>query len=734
MCKGKAILREILFIIAVSLFFFLGLSTVWPDLGVVGSYGKTLGLYNRELFGYISFIYPFLMPVPIYFFYKNPVINQKKLEVVLSSALLFFTFLIMQAALSSSFLKGEIGFSIVNFFYGYIGTIGIWIFILMNALLSLTILFNLNFNEIFISIKNRYHDLISSLKERFPAKIDEPLEEIIIDDEPEFQEETKDNEKELFVQLQEDLEIPPLKEQQILQLDIPKQQEETNTKKDLSPKQTSKTEILNEISQNKKLLDQIEKGESEKPKNFTLPSLNLLQEVKIKKHHINEAEIDQKIADLLEKLQKFKIEGDVIRTYSGPVVTTFEFRPAAHIKVSKILTLQDDLAMALKATTIRIQAPVPGKDVVGIEIPNNEIETIYLKEIIQSKIFQKAASPLTIVLGKDIVGNPFVTDLKKLPHLLIAGTTGSGKSVGINSMLLSLLYKNSPDRVKFLMIDPKMLEFSVYNDIPHLLTPVITQPKQAIIALSNMVVEMERRYKIMSKTKTKNIESYNIKAKREGKEEFPYIVIIIDELADLMMTSGKEAEFYIARLAQMARASGIHLIVATQRPSVDVVTGLIKANLPSRISFKVGQKIDSKVILDSLGAESLLGRGDMLFTPPGINGLIRLHAPFVAESEIERIVEFLKSQREPQYDEQFLTEEGKTSSKESEHSMQNDDFDELYDEAKNIVLTEKKTSISYIQRRLQIGYNRAARIIEQLEMMGVLSPPNNKGHREILSS
>jgi len=450
-----------------------------------------------------------------------------------------------------------------------------------------------------------------------------------------------------------------------------------------------------------------------------------------KKHsHVNENEIDKKISDLLDKLRRFKIDGDVVRTYSGPVVTTFEFKPAPHIKVSKILTLQDDLAMALKATTIRIQAPVPGKDVVGIEVPNKHIETIYLKEILQSDIYKNSSSPLTIALGKDIVGNPFVTDLKKLPHLLIAGTTGSGKSVGINAMLLSLLYRNSPDTLKLLMIDPKMLEFSIYNDIPHLLTPVITKPKHAIVALSNMVAEMERRYAILSQSKTKNIENFNEKAKKLGMSPLPYIVVIIDELADLMMTSGKEVEIYVSRLAQMARASGIHLLVATQRPSVDVVTGLIKANLPSRISFKVGQKIDSKVILDTGGADSLLGRGDMLFTPPGSSGLVRLHAPFTSEEEIDKIVEYLKKQKTVEYDNNFLKENDINTP--SSGKTINDEIDELFEDAKNIVINEKKCSISYIQRRLQIGYNRAARIVEQLEAMGILSPANSKGQREIL--
>jgi S-DNA-T family DNA segregation ATPase FtsK/SpoIIIE len=388
--------------------------------------------------------------------------------------------------------------------------------------------------------------------------------------------------------------------------------------------------------------------------------------------------------------------------------------------------------MALSAETIRIQAPIPGKDVVGIEIPNEKIDTIYLRELLDSAIFKESSSPLTIVLGKDIVGKPFITDLKKLPHLLIAGTTGSGKSVGINAMILSLLYKNSPDQLRLLMIDPKMLEFSIYNDIPHLLTPVITKAKQAIVALNNMVYEMERRYSLMSENRTKNIESYNEKVKKEGGEHLPYIVVIIDELADLMMTSGKDVEYSIARLAQMARASGIHLVVATQRPSVDVVTGLIKANLPSRISYRVGQKVDSKIILDQQGAESLLGKGDMLFTPPGSTGLVRLHAPWSTESEIERIVDFIKSQRAPNYDKRFLIEDGENNTLSSGGSDMYEELDPLFEEAKNVILTDRKTSISYLQRKLQIGYNKSARLIEQLENEGILSAPNSKGIRDIL--
>jgi len=599
--------------------------------------------------------------------------------------------------------NGFIGYSITESIISYVGIAGVWISIVAIVSLCIVMLLDLSFDELFLSfslpkklpkIKNSEHfEVKEVVKKSKSAKKQESSKEVNTK-----QEDMKTDEK-------------PLEE---------KKEKITQ----------SGVEILNVVEENKKLLEQIDKGEVDKPDNYKLPPLKFLIDPPKKHSHINENEIDKKISDLLDKLRRFKIDGDVVRTYSGPVVTTFEFKPAPHIKVSKILTLQDDLAMALKAKTIRIQAPVPGKDVVGIEVPNKHIETIYLKEILQSDIYKNSSSPLTIALGKDIVGNPFVTDLKKLPHLLIAGTTGSGKSVGINAMLLSLLYRNSPDTLKLLMIDPKMLEFSIYNDIPHLLTPVITKPKHAIVALSNMVAEMERRYAILSQSKTKNIENFNEKAKKLGMSPLPYIVVIIDELADLMMTSGKEVEIYVSRLAQMARASGIHLLIATQRPSVDVVTGLIKANLPSRISFKVGQKIDSKVILDTSGADSLLGRGDMLFTPPGSSGLVRLHAPYTSEEEIEKIVEYLKKQKTVEYDNNFLKESDTNSS--SGENIVNDEIDELFEDAKNIVLNEKKCSISYIQRRLQIGYNRAARIVEQLEAMGILSSANSKGQREIL--
>ncbi|UOR88617.1 DNA translocase FtsK [Helicobacter pylori] len=496
-----------------------------------------------------------------------------------------------------------------------------------------------------------------------------------------------------------------------------------------TPTSAKKPIMVKELSENKEILDGLDYGEVQKPKDYELPTTQLLNALCLKDTSLDENEIDQKIQDLLSKLRTFKIDGDIIRTYSGPIVTTFEFRPAPNVKVSRILGLSDDLAMTLCAESIRIQAPIKGKDVVGIEIPNSQSQTIYLREILESELFQKSSSPLTLALGKDIVGNPFITDLKKLPHLLIAGTTGSGKSVGVNAMILSLLYKNPPDQLKLVMIDPKMVEFSIYADIPHLLTPIITDPKKAIGALQSVAKEMERRYSLMSEYKVKTIDSYNEQAPNNGVEAFPYLIVVIDELADLMMTGGKEAEFPIARIAQMGRASGLHLIVATQRPSVDVVTGLIKTNLPSRASFRVGTKIDSKVILDTDGAQSLLGRGDMLFTPPGSNGLVRLHAPFATEDEIKKIVDFIKAQKAVEYDKDFLLEESCMPL-----DTPNYQGDDILERAKAVILEKKITSTSFLQRQLKIGYNQAATITDELEAQGFLSPRNAKGNREILQN
>lgn len=729
-------LKDTLFIIGFGLLTYLGFSTVLGDTALMGKWGAAFASYNHRYFGYISYVYIFAFMVPLYFLYKNSKLDIRKLELAVASFLMLFSFLLIQALLIDDALRGSIGASFADFLSPFIGAFGLWTFWVIITVLSVVIIFDKSAHEMVDMFLLKAKEIVNSRpKDVKKESKKEPLKQkpqIKKTDEHEAMEDEIDKPSYLR---KESVQIPPKEQDEEDDGQEPwvtSQDEKQHNIVSLvnEIKESKNAIIVDELEENTKLLESIEKGVVEKPKNFKLPSVDFLQKPAAKPLGVDESEVDAKIKFLIEKLAHFKIEGDVVRTYAGPVVSTFEFKPAANVKVSRILNLQDDLAMALSAETIRIQAPIPGKDVVGIEIPNEKIETIYLRELIESKIFKEAASPLTIVLGKDIVGKPFVTDLKKLPHLLIAGTTGSGKSVGINAMILSLLYKNSPDQLRLLMIDPKMLEFSIYNDIPHLLTPVITKAKQAIVALSNMVNEMERRYSLMSHTKTKNIEGYNEKVKKEGGEHFPYIVVIIDELADLMMTSGKDVEISIARLAQMARASGIHLVVATQRPSVDVVTGLIKANLPSRISYRVGQKVDSKIILDQQGAESLLGKGDMLFTPPGATGLVRLHAPWSTENEIEKIVDFIKSQREPNYDKSFLVEESEDSSASSGDTYE--ELDPMFEEAKSVVLADRKTSISYLQRKLQIGYNKSARLIEQLEGEGVLSAPNSKGIRDIL--
>ena len=738
------------------------MATILGDSGIIGSLGADFSALNQSLFGYLSFVYLFVLGIGLYFLYRREGFDVRRAEITVAFVLLFFSLQIFQAIVITDVLRGEIGANFVDFTVAYIGFFGAWVFFVMTFVLSLVMIFDKSVGEMAQPLRDVGSKLslpsIPSLPKREPK---DDVEEDVIDVKPirkrkvkakpvveTVEEHVKEDELETPAYLRnksDDSETEHDPKIRLIKADEavdetpesvevavePAKKPRTIVEAAKKVKEQKHTVVVEELEENKKLLDQIETGKTEKPKNFKLPPVDFLQKPKTKSKTVDESELDGKIRHLIEKLAHFKIDGDVIRTYAGPVVSTFEFKPAANVKVSKILNLQDDLAMALSAETIRIQAPIPGKDVVGIEIPNETVDTIYLREILDDKLFKDSSSPLTIALGKDIVGKPFVTDLKKLPHLLIAGTTGSGKSVGINGMILSLLYKNSPDQLRLLMIDPKMLEFSTYNDIPHLLTPVITKPKQAIIALNNMVNEMERRYELMAESRTKNIENYNEKVKKVGGEHFPYIVVIIDELADLMMTSGKDVEHSIARLAQKSRACGIHLIVATQRPSVDVVTGLIKANLPSRISYRVGQKIDSKIILDQMGAESLLGRGDMLFTPPGSTGLVRLHAPWATEEEIEKIVEFIKAQRAPQYDHDFLEDEATATAKADVNSVAHEK-DELFEEAKQIIINDKKTSISYLQRKLQIGYNRSANLIEQLEAHGILSAPNAKGNREIV--
>jgi S-DNA-T family DNA segregation ATPase FtsK/SpoIIIE len=414
----------------------------------------------------------------------------------------------------------------------------------------------------------------------------------------------------------------------------------------------------------------------------------------------------------------------------------YEFKPAPGVKISKIAGLSDDLALALRASGVRIVAPIPGKAAIGIEIPNNQRENVLLKEILSSPAYQDSRYDLPLALGKDITGAPVVTDLTKMPHLLVAGATGAGKSVSISTMIHSLLFKVSPETVRFVIIDPKRIELSIYQDIPHLLHPVVTHPKEATKVLRWAVEEMERRYLLLSDMGVRNISTYNRKVLKEGDrrdtgegkpETLPYIILIIDELADLMMTSSRDVEEAITRLAQMARAAGIHLIIATQRPSVDVLTGIIKANFPARISFQVSSRVDSRTILDAIGAETLLGEGDMLFMPPGVGRIMRIHGAYVSEEEVKAVTDFLRSQMKPSYDERIMNHIAQEEAAE-EGDLE---LDEKYDEAVEFVVSTGQASISMLQRKLRVGYNRAARMIEAMERQGIVGPSDGVRPREV---
>ena len=471
-----------------------------------------------------------------------------------------------------------------------------------------------------------------------------------------------------------------------------------------------------------------------KREGFMLPPLALLDAPKTE-FKIDERELMDLARLLEEKCHEFSVAGSVVQIHPGPVVTTFEFKPDAGVKYAKVTGLVDDLSLALKAESILIER-IPGKSTVGIQIPNTNREQISLRDILESDVFRRSGSKLTVAMGKTIHGEPYVADLAAMPHLLVAGSTGTGKSVAINAMLTSILYRATPDDVRFIMIDPKRLELGMYEEIPHLLTPVVVDPKQAANALAWAVHEMEERYKTLAAEGVRNIDQYNRNVRHameqgqtpDAGEEFrtlPYIVVVIDELADLMMVASNDVEESIARLAQMARAGGIHLILATQRPSVDVVTGLIKANLPARVSFRLMSKVDSRTILDGNGAEQLLGRGDMLFLPPASSRLIRLHGPYISEQESARLAAFLRKQGKPTYDE-TITAEAKAG------EAVTFEKDDLYDEAARIVVGSGQASISYLQRRLRIGFSRAARLVDMMEADGLVSEASGSKAREVL--
>lgn len=734
--------------------------------GLVGSYTADACFQTFGLAAFFLLIPLFLLVIHAFF----PTYLERRLKLIS-----LFLFIVFSCGLLSLILKnitlhnhnllagGIVGYLLTSFLLPYLNKTGSYIVILGGVFITFTLATNVTITQMFHAFTTLLFQPLSILKtfggfkskkrlppitlppENIPVQTvsdDSPPpslpseEPIIIDD---FENETMEEENieevsapvELSGELPSDLdeEPPP----------IPSRPNFSDT--DSSPPIDKPK---------KKDFFKISKGPLKPKGNFKLPFLHILSDSNREDIHIDRETLIKNSQILEQKLKDFNIEGRVVEVRPGPVITVYEFEPAAGIKVSKIVNLADDLSLALSALSVRIIAPIPGKSVVGIELPNDRRQIVTLKEILANNEFKSAKYCLPLALGKSIGGEPLISDLAKMPHLLVAGSTGSGKSVFLNSIICTFLLRYTPNQLRFLLIDPKMLELSVYDNIPHLLLPVVTDPKKAALALKWAVEEMDRRYMIMTKLGVRNIDGYNKRIEESSKEELeellmeglseeekgvsfekpdalPYVIIIIDELADLMMVASKEVELSIARLAQMARASGIHLLVATQRPSVDVLTGLIKANFPARISFQVSSKIDSRTILDCSGAEKLLGSGDMLFLPPGTAKVTRIHGAYVSDSEIKQLVQFLKNQGSPQY------EEGILEKKFDESDFEFDEEDTaLYNEAIDLISKCRYASISMVQRRLRIGYNRAARMIEQMEADGIVGPADGAKPREVL--
>ena len=589
-------------------------------------------------------------------------------------------------------------------------------------------------------LKISLHDICSNLKNKFmikKSKKDNDSKELYI--------ENNDNQEELIVPSEDKKDFIKginnkikifdfLRSNEVAsEVEIVDKVETVNNTKPSNARISKENQVDNSIKQELEKEIQLNSAHTKSNYKYDFPTVDLLNENTTSKMNKNDKkELLSSANKLQETLSSFGVEAKVIQVTKGPSVTRFELQPNAGVKVSKIVNLADDIALNLASSGVRIEAPIPGKAAVGIEVPNKDLSAVYLREVIESNEFSATNKNLSFSLGKDIGGNCVVSDLTKMPHLLVAGATGSGKSVCINSLIISLLYKYSPEEVKLLLIDPKVVELNIYNGIPHLLIPVVTDPKKSAGALNWAVNEMTRRYKLFAENNVRSIEGYNeLVNKGIAETKLPWIVIIIDELADLMTVCANDVEEYIGRLAQMARAAGMHLVIATQRPSVDVITGVIKANIPSRISFAVSSQIDSRTILDSAGAEKLLGKGDMLFYPVGEAKPVRIQGAFVSEEEVERVVDFIKSQKtELSYKKEIIDEiEGNLTAKDEA-----DAIDELLNEAIRIVVENDQASTSLLQRKLKIGYNRAARIIEQMEERGIISGRNGSKPRDILLS
>lgn len=717
--------------------------------GLIGSY---LSDFLIQIFGYASLVIPlaFLWASLFFAFAKD---QKLRFSIMFGWTLLLVCSSIFLSTIENFNLMvatgGWLGLQLKTFLQTYTGNFGMMLFVIAGIMVSMGLVFGLNLEKMarfstwiasIVSVQSKKFWAVSKkiliqIKDK-GSKIIHREEEII---------------KATMKEIQTDPNVIPIrKSKPETPTKLPEKQPRLASldKKDLPPivipTRKVKEEEISHLPDREIKVEDVQKKSA-----FTLPKLSLLDEHEQQALNFDKEALLENASILENKLKDFGVLGKVVEVQPGPVVTMYEFEPAPGVKVNKITSLGDDLTLALRALSVRI-ALIPGKSVIGIEVSNPEREVVYIKDIIDDGAFEKSKSKLTMSLGKDISGNPVVGDLRKMPHLLVAGATGSGKSVAINSMLVSVLYKATPDDVRMILVDPKMLELSLYDNIPHLLLPVVTDPKKASAALKWAVREMEKRYRLMAQIGVRNIEGYNSKVDeymkkhpRASYEEnmdvkpethdgpMPLIMIVIDELADLMMVASKDVEDSIIRLAQMARASGIHLLLATQRPSVDVITGVIKANMPSRISFQVSSKIDSRTILDANGAEQLLGAGDMLFMPPGTSKIQRLHGSFISDEEVGRITDFWKEQADPQYNEEIL----KAGQEDTAGGLDSGDpeEDEMYRQAIEIVKERGVASISYIQRRLRIGYNRAARLVERMEEDGFLAPGEVGKPREVLT-
>ncbi|HBR17289.1 MAG: hypothetical protein A3G39_07690 [Deltaproteobacteria bacterium RIFCSPLOWO2_12_FULL_43_16] len=708
--KKRGLKQEVIGIalLAVSLFAIISLLS-YSSINISSNWGGVVGGYTAwvlfKIVGYSAYIFPILTIIlALEFLIRREFNFRLSIPISLFFLLLSFSGLLSSLIGSDTASGGIVGQYVCLFLWNYLSYTGT--LIVLTAMFIGSTIFATGISAVEI-ISKGYDTCQAIQQKRHESKIEKRAEKEEIGEEP------IDEEEELEKPVQKKVGRPA-----IIVPPAPKKQ----------PKQKEPAQEHFEF------LKASASGGGE----FQLPPISFLDSPPEKAQSLDEEALHTTSKILEKKLKDYGIEGQVLAVTPGPVVTMYEFEPAPGVKVASIINLADDLALAMRAASIRIIAPIPGKAVVGIEVPNTAKQKIYLREILESQTYAKSHSKLTFALGKDITGASFVADLAKMPHLLMAGATGAGKSVTVNDIIISILYKATPVDVRFLMIDPKMLELSAYEGIPHLLTPVVTEAKRAAVVLRGMVNEMGERYKLMAEKGTKSIDKYNQLFDEEGSRDedkeihrrLPFIVVVIDELSDLMMAAGKEVEESLVRLSQMARAAGIHLLVATQRPSVDVITGLIKANFPARLSLQVASRTDSRTILDTGGAETLLGEGDMLFLPPGSSRLRRIHGAYISETEIKLVTDFLKKQGKPAYDKAIS--EARVEEKTYGEDDLGEEFNKRYDEAVQLVMQLEQASTSYIQRRLRIGYNTAARIIEKMEAEGIVGPAQGSRPREVL--